>query len=92
MNNTSRNNQILVLTTHQYVLNQFLRIFRRQELRDKKPPFGWTAALELEIDRESLEQYMLAQSGYDQLNRVGIEQRNDLFHAVHVADFKVISE
>lgn len=57
-----------------------MRVFRRSELKKKTPNGGWTAALELEISKDAIEQYlMFKNTTYDTINLNGIEERNDLF-------------
>jgi hypothetical protein len=56
MNEESPDKMILVLVSHHNAIHEFMRIFGRQEHVVKKPIYCWTGVIELELDKNDIDE------------------------------------
>lgn len=89
----SENEQILILCTHHYALQQLMQLFRRKVNFGRKPKYCWTAAVELEVSRKDLETYLHMKDniGAYALTHNGIQYKNDLLNVIKVKTFNIIN-
>ena len=70
-----------------------MQLFRRKVNFGKKPKYCWTAALELELERKDLENYlhMKDHAGVYALTHNGLQYKNDLLNVIKVKSFNIIN-
>lgn len=86
MLSAQKDRKMMFLVTHHNAIFEFMKLFKRKEPVDKKPAYCWSAAVDLQIPKQTLQAFIQKRS--TTLNDLYL--RNQLFDQIVVADFQII--